>query len=229
MDFWAGAASSVQGVEAAEDGHSMWRRGRPSSGKGQEVLAGGGGNCRGRGQESQGSLYRGLGEQQTSCSSFCSSFGLGRLISALRKQSSPLQLPDKALRCRRCRCSAPYQHQGTVQQSGAGGEDRQLPAQNVNPVSLPPARAMPCCPPAGTEGGQTFCRVRKGEEGRRTHKVTRALPCRQLFSVKGPIPFCDPVNRSLLGPDFSSGAEVRACQSPESRSILAADLTSLLT
>lgn len=40
--------------------------------------------------------------------------------------------------------------------------------------------------------------------------------------LKGLIPFCDSVNSLLLGPDFCSRAEVRVCQSPESRSIFAA-------
>lgn len=87
---------------------------------------------------------------------------------------------------------------------------------------------MPCCSRSGSEGGRTFFRVRKGEGGR-THKV-RMLYLTDSFSLLKRLgPFCDRVHRLLSGPDFCSGADVRVCQSPESRSIFAADLTSLLT
>lgn len=37
--FWAGAVSSIQGIEVAEDGYGTRRRGQPSGRQGQEVLS----------------------------------------------------------------------------------------------------------------------------------------------------------------------------------------------
>lgn len=70
----------------------------------------------------------------------------------------------------------------------------------------------------------------QGREEEEGHTRSDTLYLVDSFSLLKRLgPFHDRVHRLISGPDFCSGAEVQACQSPESRSIFAADLTSLLT